>query len=226
MSTPDPIPAESPDPAVLRAEQRLRALQELTEIGMDFARALQRKTKTEEDLAGPAESFARVSRAVRLTISLEAKTDQALRDLQAGVAREAEARRAETVRRAAEAETARRAARRDSVRDLVIEAAEREISDVEALCALEDALNERLEDDLAYEDLEGPPLREIVGRLCADLELAPDWRRWTGEGWARRPPFERPQDSPFVCPGRTRVYDDDGELIPRLSRESEPARLE
>ena len=96
----DRAPAEFADPAVLRAEARLAALRELTEIGMAFARALGRKAETEEDLTAPAESFTRVSRAVRLTITLEEKTDRALRDLQAGVVREAEVRRAESARRA------------------------------------------------------------------------------------------------------------------------------
>ena len=222
----DRAPAEFADPAVLRAEARLAALRELTEIGMAFARALGRKAETEEDLTAPAESFTRVSRAVRLTITLEEKTDRALRDLQAGVVREAEVRRAESARRAAEAEIARRAARRERVRDLVIEAAEREIEAVEALCELEDALDERLEDDTAYEDLDGPPLREIVARLCADLKLDPDWSRWTGEGWAPRKPFERPRASPFARPDRGRINADHGEFIPRPIPEPEPAQLE
>ena len=224
MSDPALSPAQSPDPAVLCAEARLAALRELTEIGMAFARALGRKTETEEDLTAPAESFARVSRAVRLTITLEEKTDRALRDLQAGVVREGEIRRAESARRAAEAETTRRAARREKVRDLVIEAAEREIEALDVLCDLEDALDERLEDDAAYEDLDGPPLREIVGRLCADLKLDPDWRRWTGEGWAPRAPFERPRASPFARPSRTRLGDDAGEIVDAPRREV--ARLE
>jgi hypothetical protein len=44
MSIPAPdesaAPEEAPDPSVARAERRLRLLQELSEIGMELARAL------------------------------------------------------------------------------------------------------------------------------------------------------------------------------------------
>ena len=224
MSPPDPLPPETPDPAVLRAEKRLRSLQDLTELGMDFARALGRKTQTEEDLAGPAESFTRISRSVRLTIALEEKTDAAFRLLQAMVNHEVEARRAETVKRATDVVRARVGERYDRIRNLVMEVAEREIDDWEELSEFEDALDERMEDDIAYDDVEGPPLREYVERLCNDMRLSPDWSLWTGEGWPPKPLFCRPKASPFARPSRTRIYDDAGEVIEQP--EPEFARLE
>ncbi|HLZ84131.1 MAG TPA: hypothetical protein VKQ54_11245, partial [Caulobacteraceae bacterium] len=50
-----------------------------------------------------------------------------------------------------------------------------------------DALAERLDDDVAYIDVEDEPLREVVERLCGDLGLKPDWSRWTKNGWPERP---------------------------------------
>jgi hypothetical protein len=39
----DAASAEAPDPAILRAERRLRMLDELAQIGMNLARALERQ---------------------------------------------------------------------------------------------------------------------------------------------------------------------------------------
>src|SRR5580698_4161838 len=63
MSNPAPTPQdpaslaadEAPDPAVLRAEWRLRLLEELTEIGMELARAL-RLAATEDEATDAAET--------------------------------------------------------------------------------------------------------------------------------------------------------------------------
>jgi hypothetical protein len=46
-----------------------------------------------------------------------------------------------------------------------------------------EALEERLNDDIVYIDVEDQPLREVVERLCGDLGLKPDWSRWTEDGW-------------------------------------------
>src|SRR5437764_1352718 len=142
MSSPDPTaPAEAPDPSVTLAEQRLLILRDLTELGMELAREVVRKAKADADLAeaaaasgeplavspaggresDPADRFAKVSRAVRLTLTLEARTDEALRALRAGVEVEVKARRAEAVRHGAEQHEQRRHDRRIRVRNLVLE---------------------------------------------------------------------------------------------------------
>jgi hypothetical protein len=219
--TDDATPAEAPDPAVVRAERRLRVLEELTEIGLDLARALHRQALAAADPVGPTEpaepdaptpttpagdpsvAFARISRAIRLTLALEARTDEALRALRAGVAAEVEARRVAARNRDAAEAAARSKARREAVEDLVLEAAEREIEDEEALDGVLAALEERLEDDEAYQDLDRLPLRETVEQLCADLELTPDWSRWDGEAWAPEASFSRPRASIWARPSRT-----------------------
>ena len=110
----DAAPAEAPDPAILRAEWRLRMIEELAEIGMDLVRDLHRQALAAADPAepaaadtpetpttssgrraatpggDPAAAFARLSRAIRLTLALHARTDEALRALRAGVAAERE----------------------------------------------------------------------------------------------------------------------------------------
>ncbi|MGA2953811.1 MAG: hypothetical protein ABSD80_16405, partial [Caulobacteraceae bacterium] len=92
-------PAVDPDPAVARAERRLRLLERLTQIGMELAEALRERAlnpaagDADDKGRDPADAYARLSRAIRLTIALESKTDQALADLKAGVVREREERR-------------------------------------------------------------------------------------------------------------------------------------
>ncbi|HSZ53666.1 MAG TPA: hypothetical protein VK801_19020 [Caulobacteraceae bacterium] len=231
----DAATAEAPDPAILRAEWRLRMIEELAEIGMDLARGLHHQALAAADPAepaaadtpetpttssarraavpgdDPAETFARLSRAVRLSLALHARTDEALRALRAGAAAEVEARRAQARKQAADEDEARSKSHRDTVERLVIEAAEREVEDDESLGAVIDALEERLEQDEAYWDLDQMPLREAVERLCADLELTPDWSRWEGEGWPPKPPFSRFRFSPWSRPSRTPLGDlDDG----------------
>ncbi len=221
--------AEAPDPAVARAEARLSKLEELSDIGMDMARALRDRVTAGaaqgeavaecDDGASapprrdPADAFARLSRAIRLTISLEAKTDAALRELLAGVEARAVARRAEAASRATNAEIMRRRDRKKTVRRLVLEAAERETESAEVFEDLEAALDERLDWDRAYSALEDLPLRETVERLCADLQFSPDWSLWTGEDWGPPAPFSRPPWSPFSRPGR-RPTEDWGEPEP------------
>jgi hypothetical protein len=217
---------EAPDPSVQRAERRLRLLEELSEIGMELVRGLRARTTVDGAsgesasgeapseagpgrLANAAEAFARLSRAVRLTLALEAKTDQALQDLKSGLAparEEARARAADYERLAAErarvAAAQDRDAREARVFDLVFTAAEVEIGDSEAFDDLLEALTERLDQDEAYGDLLKWPLRETVERLCRDLDLTPDWSRWEDEGWTKGYAPLRPRFSRFNRPSR------------------------
>jgi hypothetical protein len=225
----DAASAEAPDPAVLRAERRLQMLEELAEMEMDLARALQRQaivagnpippapdatessagaaSETADDLSA---AFARIARSLRLTLALQARAEEQLRALLAGEAAKVEVRRAEASRRAAAEARARSDHHRNEVQRLVCEAAEREAEDEGALDSVLEALEERLDEDEAYWDLDDMPVREAVERLCADLELTPDWSRWEGEGWTPEPPFSRSRFSVWSRPSRTplRPYDD------------------
>jgi hypothetical protein len=205
---------EAPDPAIARAERRLRLLERLTEIGMALAEGLRDQVMYPEacktPVEDPADAFARISRAVRLTIALESKTDQELADLKAGVvspAREAarakaDERAKEDARRAERAAEKAREDREERVSDLVLAVAESEAADREEFDGLMDAILERLGNDSAYADIEGPPLREIVERLCKDLDLHPDWSHWTGEGWDQHYHLLRDRWDEFNQPSR------------------------
>jgi hypothetical protein len=76
MHDADAIKEATPaDPAADRAERHGRVLQELTELGMNLARAV----SAEATVADPAKAnelalaFSRIARAVRQTLALEAK---------------------------------------------------------------------------------------------------------------------------------------------------------
>ena len=105
MFTSDPIPA-SADPAdpdhdfdeadrmaaaVQRAQLRLAQVQDITTIGMTLLRdlgervAASGKPQGGEPPADAAGDFAKISRALRLTLDLEARFDETLRALQAAV---------------------------------------------------------------------------------------------------------------------------------------------
>jgi len=201
--------------SIQRAERQLRMLEELAEIGMDLARALPRRVEAESEAdtktdapahtAGrdPADAFQRLSRAIRLTLALETRVAEALRALIAGEAVAAETRR-----------TRRREATEDRVRDLVGHAIAAEVDNGEALKDCLDAMDERLDEDEAYEDYADRPLRETVERLCADLGLTPDWSLWTDDGWALPPAALRPAHSIFNQPRRTPCWRDRANAVP------------
>jgi hypothetical protein len=217
MPKPAPTPQDSapspahaaPDPAILRAERRLALLEEVTEIGMRLLRALEpdaSAASAEEDAGAataeaktrdPAEAFAPLSRAVRLTIALEARIDAELRDLKAGIVRtggKAVARAPKPLSAAAAAQE--RSDRLHKIYDLVLEVAETEseIEGGDAFMRLFDAMAGHLGDDETYGDFHDRPVRETVERLCRDLKLEPDWTRWDGEEWIRDPglpPYSR-----------------------------------
>jgi hypothetical protein len=206
----DAIP---PDPhaaaAIARAEWRLAILAELTEIGMGLARDLGRETAEAPDTAAtrrdPADSFARLSRAIRLTLNLAARFDAELAKLRAGVAIEVETWREAAAVSADKAAQTKSAAHRRAIEVAVETALEAEIADRNERLACFEALNERLEWDEAYRNLDSLTFDEAVKRLCADLELSPDWSRWTEEGWVREPGIIRQPGSEFSRPSRKPV---------------------
>jgi hypothetical protein len=216
-------------PAIARAERRLLVLQDLTDLGMRLARVLVRQAEAEaapaviEDAtarsanpipapaprADPAGGFAKLSRAVRLTVNLEERADKALLALLAGEAPALAARAQAREHQETAAAEARRTAARDRVNALVNDVIDREAETIEASIDLEDALNQRLDRDEAYEDLENLPLGATIERLCEDLGLKPDWRLWTGEGWIKSNPVVRQRCSPFNRKSRKPLVMDD-----------------
>jgi hypothetical protein len=197
--------------AIARAERRLAILAELTEIGMAMARDLGRQTAqppTPDSHApprDPADGFARLSRALRLTLVLEARLDAELAKLRAGVAIDVETWREAAAVRAEKLAQTESAAHRRAIERAVETAVESEIAERDERLACYEALNERLEWDEAYRDLESMTFTEAVQHLCADLNLSPDWSRWTDEGWSREPGVTRHPRSEFNRPSRRPV---------------------
>lgn len=204
-------PAEAPVSAndddlsasiIVEAGRRLRMLKEISEIGMDLLRALQRQVLTAEphtenatSVADPAGAFAKLSRAVRLTLNFEIRAGETLRALHVGETAAREERRVERKRREDEAEDEKSAMTRDRIYDRVATVIDREAKTDDERWDLFDALKERLDMDCAYEDMEDRPLNETVARLCNDLRLDPDWTRWTGDDWAAEYQLRRPRCS-------------------------------
>lgn len=233
MSDPSSELDEVAAAAVLRAERRLRLLEELTGIGMEIARSLRPGAVVAEPAAqeapgaGPAgdlaDAFAKVSRAVRLTIALESKTDQELRKLRKPPsAFERMLEESNTAKRRSYDADNRRSDHIARIEAIIGDAIDREVETEEAYCELNDALEQRLDWDEAYMSSQQRPLRETVERLCHDLGLSPDWSCWTGEGWswtAEEPPF-RPPWSPFIQPSRRPIVITD-EKHPAFSAQSE-----
>jgi len=219
-AAPQPQGLADDDPSVVLAESRIRMLRRLAEIGMELA---ERTLNTEAAPAkgrDPAEFYAPISRAIRLTLALEAKTDEELRDLKAGVVRKREKEKKRAARRHEAAAAKEAQERAVKVRDLVAEAAEFEIADVYEFAQVYHALRERLDEDPAYDDCGVRPLRETVERLCKDLMLSPDWSRWEGEGWIKQEGApKRHRYSIFNQPSARALLDDDD--IPDQS-EAEP----
>jgi len=228
MSTaaPDPQGLADDDPSVVLAESRIRMLRRLAEIGMELAERTLNTQVAPAKGRDPAEFYAPISRAIRLTLALEAKTDEELRDLKAGVVRKRKKERKRAAKRHEAAAAKDAAERAVKVRDLVAEAAEFEIADVYEFAHVYHALRERLDEDPAYDDCGVRPLREPVERLCEELMLSPDWSRWDGEGWTREEGApKRHRYSIFNQPSARALLDDDD--IPEGSEaERQPGPLE
>ena len=154
-----------------------------SDIGEPPPRALQKRD--------PAESFARVTRAIRLTFALETQTHQAIASLRAPSAESAEDWRNDEPNLVEEPWMAARRrsvtaheAHQKTVFDRVARAVSDHVSDYDQAMEMLDAVHERLTE---YESADTPlyrPLRQTVEQICDDLGLEPDWGKWEGDGWA------------------------------------------
>jgi hypothetical protein len=202
MSDPTPEPAE--DPAAARAERRLALLEEMAEIGMRMLRRLDDNRASD---AESAEAFARISRAVRLTLALEEKTDRFLAELLTGPQRlaqgQGQGQAPEPVDYALQAHERRKAALRErkaNAFDLLVAVSESEGESLESAEKLFDALAESI--DVVESAVRGElPLPPMIEGVCARLGLGPELSRRVAEGWragylATRPRFNPWRPSP------------------------------
>ena len=198
------------DPVVERAERQMAAVARLVEIGMELAEELRRQVCDGGALRGsPWIAFEKIARTVRQSIMLELRIDEALRDWR-GLS---EAERAE--RRAAAAVSAPVAAPVASTVESDAEDLE-DKPDADEFGRPEIERGERAErqerfwaDRYVIEDERS--FRDIVGRVCKDLGVTPDWSGWDDQEpgdlvvrpMNRRPPagrWEGGESSPIRSP--------------------------
>jgi hypothetical protein len=186
--------ADPPDGAAdgARLERQIALLGELAEAGLQIALAVQRRAQAAEsageDLNPVAMAYARIARAVRLTVMLQARLI-------------AERRDGEDARTAARAAAAfeRREQKRRRVERMVERVAIDACGDDEALAEhLAVEAIERLEDDDLYGDVMSRPVGELVALICRDLGLEPDWAVLAEQAWARDEILGAAVGSPFV----------------------------
>jgi len=176
--------------AIDRTERHLRILQELADIGMRLARAVEAEVLAPPAAAEAAEPavparfagadlglvFSRIAKAVRQTLALETRLADGL-----------ETARRDQARRRANAEQLTLQHRQEDIRDFVAQAVEaegerRELPETEVERLLDD-LDERLEEGRYDDALADAPIPELITRICNDLGVSPDWRLWKHLDW-------------------------------------------
>ena len=177
--------------ALARAERRLGLLAEMAQLGMRMLRRLD-QTLTNDTEA--AEAFARISRAVRLTLALEEKTDRFLAELLGGGLRapQAAAPLDQALDSLERQKTALRERKADAF-DLLVAVSESEGESLESAEKLFDAVAETM--DEAESAIRGDrPLEPMIETVCARFGLGPELSSRVAEGFecgylAGRPRF-------------------------------------
>jgi len=232
-------PAAALRPPAWAAEQ-LEVIRELRDMGMTLARNLTRRVVAETEAAeaaaeagepeaaprrgavvDPALSFSRLSRAVRLTLALEAQTYRQIED--ASARSEARARAANDDAPGDDAPTQDEFMTPDGqidylairrrlnpqihgetdfeTRRAVEETIEASTCDPDEVERLKTELKERLEtedpEDVFFNRTHWP-IGEAIALICQDLGLDPDWDRWENRAWARDEAERSPPGSPYA----------------------------
>jgi len=182
------------DPAADRAERRLALLAEMAQLGMRMLRRLD-QTLTNDTEA--AEAFARISRAVRLTLALEEKTDRFLAELLGGAlsARQAPVPVDPALDSFERQKTALRA-RKANAFDLLVAVSESEGESLESAEKLFDALAES-PDEVEASFTGDQRLAPTIETVCARLGLGPELSSRVAEGWACGYLAARPRFNPW-----------------------------
>jgi hypothetical protein len=216
---PEPCAFDAADRTLEMMRRHQRMLARLAEIGMALAETVEHQALAQRDLqdvgdrAGVAEVvgatitlaikgdfglvYTRISRAVRLTMALEARIDGDRRAWEAGVEAKrpaptppAEPERLTLADRVAE--------RREEVDGLVREALEELIPDYDELEQLMEQVDERLCDREDYGDIMDRPIGEVFASICKDLGVKPDWSLWEEEDWAVEEARTQAKGSPYA----------------------------
>ncbi len=161
--------------SIARRERQAARLERLAEIGMALAEALATQV-AESPAADLARAYAKISQAVRWTITLEARVAEGLLAEKTRLAGERAERRAEAE---TDCRNAKETAILEAVDDAIFEkypAGEGEAPEAEeAREALNLDLCRLLDETLEFEDYLDRPVGETVAKLCKALGLDPDW---------------------------------------------------
>ena len=180
--------AAAPDWARALLERQLWVLGQLAEGGLEIARAIERQatgagsheTAPQTVDAHVPMAYARVARAVRMTILLQSKL---ITDLQALEAKTAEAAYSAKCRRALDRPHILREqkARIGRIVGRIAWADGREHAEIERLAR---HAAEMLDHDDHFGDILTRPVSELIALICQDLGLEPDWPQLAEEAWA------------------------------------------
>jgi len=185
----DPASPASWERALL--DRQLERLDQLADMGMALAGEIQRRATASDpdtNITHAAMDFARVSRAVRMTLALQSRLVRDFKTpIKAGSGKAANDGDDEDVRWEVvwENEPPTRDQQRAEAQRIVRGVGEDCGLDAETVERLETEAGERLERDDIYADILARPLSEIVADLCRDLGLSPDWSRLVQQDWAK-----------------------------------------
>jgi hypothetical protein len=181
--------------------RQVEALGELAEMAMEVARAMKAEVLTGDETrrAWAVQAFDRAARSARLSFMLQDRQIQALEGRDRGQASDA-ADRARTVRRE----------RVQQVKAIIERIADRAGHDQIETYHLAHQTAERLDRDDIYGDILRRPVSELIGLICKDLGLDPDWPRLAEEAWMRgerTPPSPEAGTIPPLAPSAPRPQD-------------------
>ena len=126
-------------------------------------------------------AYARVARAVRMTILLQSKLIADLQALEAKAAHEAAHGRClnGTQRVGLECD------QKDRIGRIIGRIAWADGADEDEVERLAEEAAERLDQDDLYGDILTRPVSELIAQICDDLGLQPDWPQLAEEAWAK-----------------------------------------
>lgn len=168
-------------------ERQLAILGQLAEDGLQIVQAIKRQAMGESAPDGAAApevfhgdlalAYARVARAVRMTLLLQSKLIADLQAFDKGAVHLAAYVCARTPNRAGP--------QKERIGRTVGRIAQAQFNDDEVVELMTLETVERLEHDELYGDVLARPASEIIAQICRDLDLEPDWAALAQEAWAR-----------------------------------------
>jgi hypothetical protein len=180
-------------------ERQIAMLGRLAEVGLEIALSIEEQVKAEPGQMPERAciDYARVSRAVRQTLMLQAE-----------LVRQADC--------AAEVATLKRGFRADERKQQIVRIIDRiayppSETPEQAERLIQEA-RERLDGDEIYGDVLSRPISEIIAAICQDLGLDPDWPDLAQEAWAQaemasgRPAHHKPKPFPSMGKGWDGVW--------------------